>query len=688
MKHRITLGSTTYTLTGDRLRVNHRGDVTLDVCLSPVLDGREARIGAWQQTGPNRYQAPAGTAGTAFLAERFGKMAFWVETPGQSFANVTYLSNGRFSGAVWRSFVSDEHARLWDKKIETNIPISSAYADTSAPDTEDKTGGMTDPTDCPTHWIWNMHVRALALRGRHSWLGLSVPGPWGIGITRLAMHRERFNLRFEQLNPGCTNSRMPVVYFCPGLDDAFAVLDEHRELSEALGLMDLAPKTIPPWWTNPWFGYYDEMQRCLHNKTIQANSVSTIELMKTWVAKTRELLGTRELNINMEQGCFRLYGDYRPAEIMGTPEEVRAVVDAWRRDGVHVGHYIHPFVVNTKIPFYHQHPEAFCQPKEPDFFMEYPLETWDPDDPKFAPIDWTHPKGREYMLGQVELLISAAPGCMNFDILRSNHWRSPDPRHYDFHDPDWGIGDMMTYKVQKLMYDRVKSVKPEAMVTKVAALDCTMQPTFDAMQISEDWTHSMEHWYRRSRLAARVLRNTLIWVDPWFVTRSKGDEYHMGMLAWTLPETQWLEHAPHCYYPRWCLVDEKRLRRRKAGFHAYLNARPEPADVSQIDWSVDEVHICRRKTSGPLAGFYGGLALSPRCFVTYNESEARIASSEARLDWIPLPPGATLRSVTRLCHDGREEPCEHVPDQANNRLQIAIEDCGGEVLNYRIRYEL
>lgn len=65
------------------------------------------------------------------------------------------------------------------------------------------------------------------------------------------------------------------------------------------------------------------------------------------------------------------------------------------------------------------------------------------------------------MLQWVEYLISDRPGSLNCDILRSNHWRSPDPRQYEFHDPDWGIiGDRMTMKVQAALYQRAKDLKP------------------------------------------------------------------------------------------------------------------------------------------------------------------------------------------------------------------------------------
>ena len=684
--HRITLQGTQYFLSGDRLSVVHAGDRVFDVSLSPVFDGNKVQLSSWRQTAENRFETSLGEYGAAFLEARHGRLAYWIETPIEQFENATYLSDGRISGSKWRTFVSDEHEREWDVDIDTNIPISSAYAESSSPDGSSQ-GGMTDPDDTPTHWIWNVHVRAFAMAGLERWLGISIPGPWGVGVTRLNMHKCRFNLRFEVLRPGCTEGKMPVVYFCPNLADPFDVLDEYRELSEALGLMNLAPKQPPDWWVNPWYGYYDEMERQMHAGTISRESANVIDLIRAWVAKAQETCDRRDFNINLEQGCYRLYGDYRPAEILGSEREVRQIVDRWRTEGIHVGHYLHPYVVNTKVPFYAKCPEAFCKPKREDFFMEYPLEPWDNDNPQFAPIDWTHPEGRAFMLGWVEYLVSSAPECMNYDVIRSNHWRSPDPREYDFHDPDWGIGDMMTYKVQKLIYEKAKSVKPECMVTKVAALDCYMQPTFDAMQIAEDWTHNMQHWYRRAQIAYRVQKNTLIWFDPWFCTRTKWNEYFMSMMAVAMPETQAVEHTTHPYYPSWRKLEQKHFRRRKAGMNVFFNSPVEPADESRVRWSPDHFEAHRLKRTGRLAGWYGALALGPKTVVSYNERQALLASSENRVVTVPLPPGAELLKVTCLLHDGKQKQCDYNAAGGGN-VRLYVSDCGQDVLNYCIRYNL
>ena len=502
------------------------------------------------------------------------------------------------------------------------------------------------------------------------------------------MHKMRFSLNFEVLRPACTEGKTPVVYFCPGLAQSLDVLEEHRNLSEKLGLMNLEPKDIPQWWTNPWQGYYDEWERHRITGLFDGDEDDVFRYYRQWIDKTRETTDIQGININFEQGCFRLYGDYRPSPNMGTEEELRAKIDAFREDGIRAGLYIHPFLVNTKIPFCQEHPEAFCKPKDPNYKMVYPLEFHDKDNPRFMPIDWTHPKGREYMLSWVEYILSDKPGCMNFDILRSNHWRSPDPRVYDFHDPDWGIGDMMTYKVQKMLYDKAKEVKPDCLITKISCVDCYMQPTYDAMQMCEDWTHSMGYWYGRAQIATRLVKNTLLYTDPWFVTRTKWNEYYMGYLAVNMPECQSATHATHCYYPAWEPLEEKHYFRRKTGYHIYLNARPEPSDESRLTWQAGTLRAYRKRTTGPLSGWYATLALGTRGLVSYSETQALVGSSENFTTLIPIPPHAQLDQVTRVGHDGNEVAYEYEWNEEDHNVTLYLEDSAKGVCYYRLRYTL
>ncbi|MFA6108885.1 MAG: hypothetical protein WDA75_08950, partial [Candidatus Latescibacterota bacterium] len=241
------------------------------------------------------------------------------------------------------------------------------------------------------------------------------------------------------------------------------------------------------------------------------------------------------------------------------------------------------------------------------------------------------------------------------------------------------------------LYQRAKALKPECMVSKVGVADPYMQPTLDVDYLCEEWTGSMEPWYRRSRIATRAMRDVLFITDSWFVTITKSYEYYMGFQSWQIPNTDTVNHAPHPYYPSWREYKEKDHRRRRAGYQVYLNAPCRIGDRCSVEVTpTGEVRQWRRYGSGPLAGWYAGLALSRRCFVTYAPTQALVAASETRYVQVQLPPGAELQGVERVGHDDEVVPwpAEPVIQGDTVYLGLRVEDCGQEALYYRIRYAL
>lgn len=170
----FSAGNTHYSISGDRLRIVQDGDPVFGSCLSPVIDGISYPITSWQKRSSHRITSSLRGAGTVFFEVDHGQAAFWVETSVEPVQNVVYLSDGVISGKHWRTFVSDVHERLWEKNVDADIPVSSAYASIASPDGE-VPGGMTDPDDSGIHWIWNVHVRAWAFEGAARWLGISIP---------------------------------------------------------------------------------------------------------------------------------------------------------------------------------------------------------------------------------------------------------------------------------------------------------------------------------------------------------------------------------------------------------------------------------------------------------------------------------------------------------------------------------
>lgn len=697
---RIDLNNWRYLIDVNALRISHEGVDLITLPLAPVIEGRQAALSPWKSADDNHLSADIEGGGSVHVAIEHGHVCYWCESPIPRVESLTYFSGGSFTGKYWQTYMSDEHDRKWDVDLDQEVGISSAY-DRINPFGADGQG-MTDPGDFPPYWIWNSPVRAFSLQTDAGWVGFSIPGPLPTGVVRVKMDRHKLALNFDVYRAACQSGLMPRVYFVtenrdgalfwpskkglrPHFLDPYDILVAHRKITDSMGLTVKKEGEHPAWWANPHYKYWDEHLRTGHSKVkgVQSGPLKESDYLD-WLNTTRELTGVQALNVTLEQGCYRAYGDYRPTSEMGGVDGVREMVDRLRTEGTHVGHYIHPYLMNTKHEFCQAHPEAFCKPRDPSHKTWWPLDT--SDDFELRLLDWTHPLAREFVEKQLRFLYSDAPGCLNCDIVRSNNWLSPDPRRYEFHDPDWGIGDMMTWKAQRFIYETAKRIKPDICVWKVSVGDPYMQPWADVNNLPEEWNGHTDNWYRRGRIATRTVPDMMFHTDSWFTTLTKGYEYYMGLSAWIIPETESVRHTIHPYMHYRELAD-KDFRRRKSGFQTYLNAPVRRGDTSFVDFNPDREAVQWRKHgSGKLAGFYAGLAIGKRTFVTFSDTEARVATSITRTVEFPLPPGATVQSVEMASHEGRPEPWGY--ELTDTGIRMHIVDCGQKALYYRVRYEV
>ncbi|MFH0964096.1 MAG: hypothetical protein V2A58_08785, partial [Planctomycetota bacterium] len=583
---RIDWEGWSYVIDGESLTLLKGEERMAELMLAPISDGKRHRLLGWRKTPDGRHHATIPGLGRACLAVREGHVAYWVETKRKAFETFSYFPEVRYAGERWHSFVSDGWDRAWDRNLDKEVGISSAYLDIMNVFGADG-AGLTDPGDNPPTFVWNMPARAFAIETPAGWVGFSIPRALPVGVTRLAMKDRLLALTFDALRPGCREAGMPVVYFVPGLRQAEGVLDEHRVISDRLGVTVKKRGDHPAWWTKPIFKpYLEHWRRTKEEKDPEKQKAifSTANLLD-WTFRVKESLQTDEMLVVVEQGAYRFYGDYTPVDTLGGAEGFRRTVDDLRKKGVRVCYYVHPFMVNRKAEFHQRHPEAFCRPRDPSVIVKYACENYDAQ-PQYALVDWTHPKGRAFILSAVEFILSEKRGCLNCDWLRSNHWRSPDPRHFDFHDPDWGIGDLMSMKVQKLIYEKAKRVKPDCCVSKVSFADPYMQPYADVNLLCEEWNGWTDTWYRRGRIVTRTIRDVAYITDPYFLTITKSYEYYMSMLVWNLCEVPDVGHAVHPYlYFR--ELRPKEYRRRLSGRKAQENAPIRVTDLVRVEPSSD-----------------------------------------------------------------------------------------------------
>jgi len=679
-----------YEVDGDILSATRNGVTQVELDLRPVIEGVQTSIIRWSQESDGSITGVLSTGDTVRLGVREGYVAYWMETKTPHFELLTFFPQTTFNGDHWQTFVSDCHDRLWEKRLDSEVLASSAYDDIMNVDGADG-AGLTDPGDFPPTFVWNMPVRSFVFQTEADWFGVTIPGPLPVGVTRLKMCEEKFSLTFQVLHPRGPEGSMPVVYFVTGMTEVEDVLDADRVISERLGLTVKKSADHPHWWTLPGLKpYLEHSRRAAESGNSDWSAQQTPERILEWANTQKADSALDEMYVIFEQGSYRYYGDYTPTDAMGGIEGFRKMVDQLRTENVRVHYYIHPFMVNTKIDYYREHPEAFCKAKETGHQTLYACEHGD-EAPEFALVDWTHPLGRKFILDQVKMILSDESGSLNCDWLRSNHWRSPDPRVYDFHDPDWGIGDLMSMKVQKLLYETAKSVKPDCCVSKVAFAAPYMQPYADVNLLSEEWNGWTDNWYKRARIVTRTIKDTAFIFDPYFLTITKSYEYFMGGIApWCIMEDPIVKHAihPYLYFRE---LKEKDFKRRKAGIHTHLNAPINVTDECLVRPAANgQAAIWRKRTTGKLAGWYAALAFGKRCFATYSETQALIAASETRLIDLPLPPGAVVKSVQMIPHDGPAQNCQAEPCVTDDGpgLRIRIEDCGFVPMYYRVEYTL
>ncbi len=544
-----------YCLAGGRLIIR-RGDQTLAaLCIAPRIDGEQTRIDAWEKQAEDHFVASLGRGDTAHFALRLARPCFWLETARPFIRQLTYFSDGEIAGDRWHSFVPDEWDRTWERVRDVAVAASSNYV-SSNPDGGDG-AGMTDPGDLPLTWVFNVPAHLCAWEVGGEWLGLSLPHPHALGVVRYRMERERFSLAFDAVQASCPESGCPRVYFEAGLAEPYELCDRHYALSEELGLTKRrVTKNHPDWWAHPYYKSYDDMLRVEkaeggyrgHFKMVDGKprAAVTTERIKAWHATVEEKTGLRgQINVFFDQVYFYHYGGYdKVIEDLGGVEGLRATIDEWRARGVRTGLYLHLYTISKDSEFYKQHPDACVAPKQPGIEYRHGVPVGDSE---VTFLDWTHPAAREFMLGVVEFLLSDAPRCLNADWLGINNNIGPDPRCYDFHDPDWGVGDLMQMKVLRLVYEKAKSVKPDCMVRRQSTMAPFMEPYCDEAQLCEEWNGSTLAWWRRARIATRLIKHNIIGFDPWFVTLTKGYEYYLGLAAVMVPATEATTHAIHPY---------------------------------------------------------------------------------------------------------------------------------------------
>lgn len=176
------------------------------------------------------------------------------------------------------------------------------------------------------------------------------------------------------------------------------------------------------------------------------------------------------------------------------------------------------------------------------------------------------------------------------------------------------------------------------------------------------------------------------------MTITKSSEYYAAMAAWCCIGVPDVGHAMHpytCFLP----LRPKDCRRRRAAARVPENAPINATDAVFVRPPAgpgEEPTVWLRRTSGPLKGWFAALTLSRRAFITYSEAEARVTSTQNRRACFPLPPGARVRDVEAVPHEGKPRPWPaELADRPDGPwVEMRVRDSGGRHIYYRVRYSL
>lgn len=656
-------------LAGETLVIRRNAEEQARFNLAPASN-RRWKLGPWRGEGNRRVAAGPGLAAEVVVGVDHGHLFYEVRARENFFPRFTYLPDSRIHASRWQTFVYNSDDRQW-------------VAD------QDKVVGVTAASvvlgEVQATWYPNVapHVAAYKLSDG-TWLGMCVPGPLPVAELQFRWINRRFSLRFDYLRPSGAEGQMPRVYLAPGLSEPESALEIQAALTQALGFWR-DRRGHPGWWNLPVWGLYDE--NCWVggsgvNPPPPASRALTPARVKNWVKRVEAITGLREFFIMAEQGYFSRYGEFEPVASLGKTKGMRRLIDDLRRQGKRVGLYFHPFFVDRRIPEIARHPEWLAQGDAAPSAVPISANM------QVAFVDWTHPDAREYLRRRIRYLLSAEEGCLNCDWLCVHNNHIPDPRQWKFHDPRWGVGDLLKFKVMREVYQAAKSAKPEALVRWIIA-ESWAQPFVDRVYLNEDWSDTCDNWFRMARIVTRTLPGTLVDATPWFLSRAKAREFWMVLPAFGIACNHPLSQFRIGRHGHWEQAQPEDHRRWAASWRVYQNAPMTADQERRLDYRDGELVAYRKYTRGLLAGFYAARTLGRRCFATYNEYQALVTSTLAQVVDVPLPPGMDIAGVETVRHEGRASACSFqlVKQDCGMTARLEAQDSGAEVLCYRIRYQ-
>src|SRR5215469_13326805 len=377
-----------------------------------------------------------------------------------------------------------------------------------------------------------------AVRSGSAWWGigtLGIPNTYnGLGIV---IGRSLFAVRYQTASQvSAQENRLdgPTLGFYFGQNPDEILTSYKASLQLTMGTTPRSP--MPTWWSRPIYcswgdqAYAARIREGLLDET-HASRYGTEKDVDHWLAiANREKLpiGTVILDLGWMQG----YGDFEP-----NPKhfsDLRAYIDKLHAKGMHVLLWI-PMYEATGALFNVEKTQSDVAASHPEWLVETR------DGKRTDWFDYTNPDVRSYLRSRIHYMLASDAGALNADGLKIDFIdRLPDPAVSTFHDPSWGIGEMMSAKLMELIYMSAKQAKPDALIDS-----SVMNPLFhawqDVIRLNDDVSNAEDtYWWRAGTAAANGVR--LIDGDDWWAMERYFVPLTLAKSAWGIPNIYALEY--------------------------------------------------------------------------------------------------------------------------------------------------
>ena len=362
--------------------------------------------------------------------------------------------------------------------------------------------------------------------------------------------------------------------------------------------------------------------------------------------------------------------------------DMRGLAARMREQGKHIVLWMAPF--NTTF-----HMAGDCE----FIFKEHPDWMICTRDGKPAPyLDYTIPEVRELMESRIHYMLSADEGCLDCDGLKVDfYYHCVSDQGFIYHDPSYGTGELLQYKILKLIYDAAKRAKPWAFI-ECSSANPLFNDTQDACRLNDDLTNNKATYEKRCWVTVKSRCNIPDTDDWWsymdyFVPLTL-EKCVFGIPALYAVKYRGVQGELISGWESVALggnpinIKEADYRRVSAIYKVYANCPTHLDHKREID--LENRRFARYHTKGRLSGFpaAGTLCKDTVLFTCSQEGVMKACAIRPTMAMLPVPQGAAVSSVVITDAAGNRNQADYHIE--NGTVKLCMEDSGEARAVYEI----